>query len=176
LVLVPECPFWPVVLKPRCGPAMAVGEWCEGDRSCGTDDEKNDCFFWEEIYLRVDCALTPPSPPPPLPPLPPASPGESSMFPAPPPPVDLSGLALSQETRSTGVIGPITLQWLIVIITLCVCFPLLLVALFFYLFPGYYCLCCGGGAKEPQPVATSPVDFGGTVFYDEDPNVRLSGV
>jgi len=145
---------------------MPAGEWCEGDGSCGTDDSANDCFLWEEIYVRVDCVLTPPSPPPPMAPRPPASPGESAYMPAPPPPADLSGLDQEQRTDSGGVFGPITLPWLIVIILLSVCIPALIIVLFCYLCPGR-CACFCNKASEPPPAALPDLGYGGTLVIDD---------
>lgn len=172
LVLVPWCPYWPKRTKPKCGPDMPVDEWCESDSAnpCGTDDPANSCFAWEEIYTRVDCILNPPSPPPPRPPWPPAFPGESAYLPAPPPPSN-SDVPQGQETnRDTGVFGPLTLPWLIVIIVLVVCFPLLAIVLCWYLFPGR-CSCKRSG-KEMSPAPEMRSDLGnlgyaGTLIVDD---------
>jgi hypothetical protein len=166
---VAGCPFWPALSKPTCGPTSPPGEWCAGDNSCGTDNPANSCFLRDEVYLRVECALTPPSPPPPKPPFPPARPGESAYLPAPPPPVDLSALDQRQETLDDGLLGPLNLPWLVVIVVLIVCVPCLLIVCFWYLCVGR-CVCRKDRDNKPAPtLAPEPgsLGYGGTLVVDD---------
>lgn len=169
LQLVPDCPFWPALVKPTCGPNSTPGEWCAGDNSCGTGDPSNSCFFWDEIYVRVECVLTPPSPPPPKPPFPPANPGESAYLPAPPPPADLSGLDQLQETPDDGLLGPLNLPWLVVIVVLIVCVPCLIIVCFWYLCVGR-CVCRkdpDGKQAPPHEPEPNSLGYGGTLVVDD---------
>jgi len=150
LVLVPDCPFWPMITKPKCGPDMPVGEWCEGDGSCGTDDQANSCFFWEEIYTRLDCSLTPSPPPPPLDPRPPAGPGESAFLPAPPPPANGVLGQGAADDGDNGFFGPISLAWFIVILVWAVLTPVLLCVLCYYARLKGWC-CFAGLSLSPSP-------------------------
>ena len=150
LVLVPDCPFWPMITKPKCGPDMPVGEWCEGDGSCGTDDQANSCFFWEEIYTRLDCSLTPSPPPPPLDPRPPAGPGESAFLPAPPPPANGVLGQGAADDGDNGFFGPISLAWFIVILVWALLTPVLLCVLCYYARLKGWC-CFAGLSLSPSP-------------------------
>lgn len=167
LVLVPDCPLWPMLVKPKCGPNMAPGEWCEGDGSCGTDDKKNSCFFWEEVYTRVDCVFVSPSPPPPLPPLPPASPAESAYLPAPPPPADISAISQNQEALNSRAADELSLLWLIILIVESICIPCLLCVLIWYCCRNR-CMCRKDPDLEPQPSPLVPatLGYGGTLVAD----------
>lgn len=165
---MPNCPFWPKLIKPKCGPDSPEGEWCQGDGTCGTDNPANKCFLVEEVYYRIDCDLIPPSPPPPLPPRSPSPPNDSAYLPAPPPPADLSGLDQSLETPDDSILGPLNLPLLIVIIVLAICIPCLIVVLFWYCCPGR-CMC----RKEPDAKAVPPpaepnsLGYGGTLVVDD---------
>jgi hypothetical protein len=155
--------------KPTCGPESPPGEWCAGDNSCGTDDPANSCFFYDEVYTRVECTLMPPSPPPPYPPFPPFFPSEASYLPAPPPPVDLSGLDQNQETPDEGMLGPLNLPWLIVIIVLIICIPCLIIVCILYLCVGR-CVCRKDREEKLKlPPQTEPesLGYGGTLVVDE---------
>jgi len=167
LVLVPDCPFWPMITKPKCGPDMPVGEWCEGDGSCGTDDQANSCFFWEEIYTRLDCSLTPSPPPPPLDPRPPAGPGESAFLPAPPPPANGVLGQGAADDGDNGFFGPISLAWFIVILVWAVLTPVLLCVLCYYARLKGWCCFAGRAAAEPPP--STNLGFGGTLVVEDGP-------
>jgi len=139
-----------MITKPKCGPDMPVGEWCEGDGSCGTDDQANSCFFWEEIYTRLDCSLTPSPPPPPLDPRPPAGPGESAFLPAPPPPANGVLGQGAADDGDNGFFGPISLAWFIVILVWALLTPVLICVLCYYARLKGWC-CYAGLSSQPQP-------------------------
>lgn len=153
-----------MLTKPKCDSSLPVGEWCEGDGTCGTDDKTNSCFFWEEIYMRVDCVLTPPSPPPPLAPYPPFSPGESAYFPAPPPPSNKQVVQGLEAAISDGFFGPISLPWFIVIIIWAILIPILAVLLYRYCLRQY--LRRRMGLDRPKMPSSNDLGYGGTLVVE----------
>jgi hypothetical protein len=85
----------------------------------------------------------------------------------------LSAITQRQEATSIAVVGAITLAWLIVLIVECICVPLLIIVLIFYLCPGCCTCCWATGAEDDDAPA---LDVQDTVIFDEPAYTTMRSV